>query len=92
MNSLNKAQEFICNISCKHEVLPYLAKSHNNIAWTSLVNELLLYYLLIMYYLLLTANRFNHEVKHLFRIDLDILLFILKYTEISDVRSSNLGI
>lgn len=36
------------------------------------------------------ANRFNHKVKHLFRINLDILLLIMKYSEMSEVRSSNL--
>lgn len=43
MNSLKKAQEFIFNISYKHEVVLYLAKSHNNLAYTSLGNGLLIF-------------------------------------------------
>lgn len=46
MNSLKEVQEFTFNISCKHEVVLYLAKSHNNLACTSLGKELLFYFFL----------------------------------------------
>lgn len=87
MNSLKKAQEFTFNIPCKHEAVLYLAKSHNNLACTSLGNELLFYLFLNM--LLLTNGQ--NESKPSFRGWLAyIVLLIGKYSEISEVSSSNL--
>lgn len=87
MNSLKKAQESTFNVSCKHEVVLYLAKLHNNLACTSLGNELLFYFILNM---LLIANGEKQSKPSFQGWFAHIALLIMKYSEISEVRNSNL--
>lgn len=87
MSSLKKAQEFTFNIFCKHEVVLYLAKSHNNLACTSLGNELLFCFFLNM---LLFTNGQKQSKPSFQGCCAYVVRLIMKYSQISVVRSSNL--